>query len=700
MRPDASAFGAFLAQASRRVAVATVAQGAAVGLILATLLFIAGWPARGLSGTLVGLALTGAGVAGALIVSRGRRREIAHLVERRAPVCRNLVVTAAELPGRTGVAEHIASVVYDQATRVTKTLDLPALFPTRNAIAATAVAAGLWVVVLANPSAARAVRGASSSSATGVDATIDAVEVTVTPPAYAGQPTKTLRDPSRIEALVGSRIRVTTRARAAGVVLETLQSKDTMASSGAGQFAADLAATTDGYISIQALPSAPSPQRPIASSPHRLIGLSVISDDPARVRITAPARDLVLPNARQTIDVTIEASDDIGLASLRLRYTKVSGSGERFTFTEGEVPITVTRTDARSWRARASWRLDSLALDPGDMVVYRAVAADHRPGATPTESDAFIAEVPTPGGQAAPGFAVDPEQERYAVSQQMVIIKTERLAARRSAMTGEAYATAAQEIAAEQRKVRAEFVFMMGGELSDVPDETSDMTEINEEAEAAGEDDLLAGRAANQGRLALLRAIRYMSRAATALTSAQLTPALTHERAALVQLERAFARTRIILRALTERERLDLSRRLTGGLADAARSARPRAEAPAEPRALELRRSLAGIASLTNVRGYTANDAGRTALLAENVLRVDPRDTTLHAVAALLTSASGAMQRSANDDARTLLDRAATALAGALRSDLPAGPRRGDAIDIHRLGGALTDALRTSRGGR
>src|SRR5262249_47359362 len=160
---------------------------------------------------------------------------------------------------------------------------------------------------------------------------------------------------------------------------------------------------------------------------------------------------------------------------------------------------------------------------------------------------------------------------------------TERLAARKPQMSPEEFATSAAEIAAEQRKVRAEFVFMMGGELADASDALN-MTEINEEAEANGEDDILAGHNANQGRLALVRAIRSMSRAATSLTSADLPGALPHERAALSQLERAFSHARIILRALTERERLDLTRRLTGVLTDASRDSRPRAEPEAEPR--------------------------------------------------------------------------------------------------------------------
>jgi hypothetical protein len=329
------------------------------------------------------------------------------------------------------------------------------------------------------------------------------------------------------------------------------------------------------------------------------------------------------------------------------------------------------------------------------MVVYRAVATDHRPGAAPSESDSFIAEVLAPGGNAAAGFDVDPEQERYAVSQQMVILKTERLAARKAQMPAADFATASAEIAAEQRKVRAEFVFMMGGELADAPD-IANMTDINEEAEAAGEDDILAGRNANQGRVALLRAIRSMSRAATSLTTADVGAALPHERAALTQLERAFSHARILLRALTERERLDLTRRLTGVLTDASRDQRPAAEPSAEPRVIALRRALADVSALSSDSGLEPRGPSD---LATRVLRIDPSSRDLQQVAERLGEVSSALVRGRTSDARRLLDQTATSIATFLRSSLPDAPRTRSA-DLDALSSALGDALRKPGGAR
>ncbi|MEP6494599.1 MAG: hypothetical protein ABJF01_18080 [bacterium] len=692
--PDASALRAFLARVSRRLAWTTAAEGAAAGLVVALVLVMAGWPSRGAPAKAIAAAasLAAAGMFVRWLFMRGRGERVALIVERRAPQCRNLVVTADELTMSNTVVDHIAVLVFSQTARLVNGLDLAALFPLRNSLIALALSTGLWTLAVARATTSEAEsRGGGGGSSRAALAAISAIDVTVIPPAYTGKHVESMVDPARIEALVGSRVRLTVHARAAGVSMESIHTRDSLVASSSGTFEGELIADADGYVAIE----------PRSADGHagvrRLIGISVLPDNAPRVRITAPARDLFLRDAHQTIDIAVDASDDLRLASLRLRFTKVSGSGERFTFTEGEVPMDIVRTNERMWKGHTTWRLDALGLSPGDMVVYRAVAADYRPGATPGESDSFIAEILLPGGDAAAGFALDPEQERYAVSQQMVILKTERLSARRAATSADAFTTAAQELAAEQRKVRAEFVFMMGGELADAPDLSGSLTDINEEAEAEGESDLLAGRMANQGRVALLRAIRSMSRAAASLTTADLGPALTHERAALAQLERAFSRTRIILRALTERERLDLTRRLTGVLTDAARDVHPAVDAQPSARVLGLRRTLAGIAALAGASPFTADAPAQTAALAESVLRVDASSKPLQDAAALLNNAGDAIAHGRSVDARALLDRAATGIAASLRGDLADAPAAALPADVNRLNGALNDALRHPR---
>src|SRR5207244_2444646 len=151
-----------------------------------------------------------------------------------------------------------------------------------------------------------------------------------------------------------------------------------------------------------------------------------------------------------------------------------------------------------------------------------------------------------------------PEQEtRYALSQQMLIVKTGRLANRRRALSAEEFNEASVNLAVEQRMIRAEFVFMLGGEVED------------EEVEAERSVELQAGRLQNRGQLDLRAATVAMSRAEKLLTAADTAGALVAEREAVAALQRAFSRDRYILRALATRAQLDLQRRLTGNLATA-----------------------------------------------------------------------------------------------------------------------------------
>ena len=64
---------------------------------------------------------------------------------------------------------------------------------------------------------------------------------------------------------------------------------------------------------------------------RRFIPVTMIPDHAPTVRVEDPGHDLVVADANRTIAIRAAASDDIGLRSLEIRYTKVSGSGEQFT---------------------------------------------------------------------------------------------------------------------------------------------------------------------------------------------------------------------------------------------------------------------------------------------------------------------------------------------------------------------------------
>jgi hypothetical protein len=674
--PERATFADWLVRVQRRLRLLAAVRGAAWGLLAAALARLAGGDGQSvLMVAAVTAALVAIGAAGAVLLAT--RVHVASLVEHRAPASRNLVFTAAELiAGQHRTSPPVSSRVLADASAFASRLDLSQIIPARGAVASAAIAAILWIstsAVLAGGWWTRtSAAGPSSASA----ATVSGIDVTITPPGYTGRPVERLHDPVRITAFAGSRLDVTVIADAAAVTVETIDRTQALGQQDGRAFVVTLLADADGFLAF-----APTAANGSAGA-RRLIGLSVTPDRPPAVRITDPGKDMLLTSGVRTLSVGVEADDDLALASLKLRYTRVAGSGETFTFTEGDVPVVVAQTNDRAWTARASWPLGALALEPGDMLIYRGVATDRRPGAPAAESNAFIVEIAAPGAVPSEGFGIDDRQDKYAISQQMVILNTERLLARRPSMTPADYQREAEGIAAEQRQVRAEFVFMMGGELADFG---LDSTTLNEEVEAAGESDLAAGRMANQGRADLIRAIRSMSRAAARLADPDLARALPIEKEALTFLQRAFSRSRYILRTLSERERLDLSRRLTGTLAALDRETRPAALPPPSPRVAAIRRVLADLGALSADANRGAPDvAARATALAEQVLRIDPSSPPLRDVATAIAQASW--------------DRAATALAAIARAELPAEPARGANPRLDALAGALADALRRAGG--
>jgi hypothetical protein len=681
--PDAAHLERFIGRVRTRLLVLRAIEGASIGCVTAALTAAAG-PRNSI--LLASIVVFGA----ALRVALGdewrfkwwrSRTGLARRVERRTAVGRNLVVTATELLESRQVAGYVHRMVLAGASRVTARLDPATLFPSRRAL--SALAAGLVVLAASMLRSTAAESSTVESTRPTGPASVSEVEVVVTPPGYTGLATERLVNPSRVDALANSRIDVRVSANAGSVRLETIGGTLAMRPAEGG-FVATLTAESHGYLAVEPRDSAGN------SGQRYLIGLVVTADRSPRVMLTSPGRDLFFSTVPATLPVSIAAEDDLGVASLRLRFTAVSGSGERFTFTEREVPLALSRVNPRAWTATGTWQLSELGLSPGDLVVYRAVATDRRPGSLPVESESYVIEVVTPGAIAAEGFAADDQRDRYAVSQQMVILKTERLIARRAALPADSIVRESRLLAAEQRQVRAEFVFMMGGEIEDAALETAGTLELDEVAEAEAEGDLLAGRLQNQGRQDMTRAIRAMSRASTALTEAGLDQALRDERVALENLMRAFSRTRFILRALTQRERIDLDRRLGGALELTAGLSGPVASAAVPEQVVRLRRLLANIAALATDSGSASAD--RASLGALALLRANPASDTLRSVAARIEAVATQVRSRQVSGLRLRVDSLLGDVARLATGSLPVAPRRAGTLQGGQLAGALRDA--------
>ena len=542
----------------------------------------------------------------------------------------NLVVTTVDLHERPrAVAHGIRDEIARQASARVAGLDVTRVVPLGQPLAvAMAVALGAAVLVAMgslgslDPLGPRDGWRAPSVFDARVQAStpgIDDVTVQVVPPAYLERPSETLTDPVQITVVAGSRVRLMVASAAEGVAAELAGLPSLALSRGRDGFAGEWLADRSTAVAI----------RPAGGVGRdtKFLSVIVVPDASPVVRVPTPGKDVAITGTKGRIAIEVDAQDDLGLASLVVRFTKASGGGESLTFTEGEVPLDISRPDSKHWRGRAEWILDGLDLSDGDVLVYRAIARDRNPNGSPVQSEPYLVEVGRLAGALGSGFALPAEEKKYAISQQMVIYKTEQLIASvkgkslPSRSLGEGWMEQNQLLAIEQRMVRAEVVFLGGGEVQD------------EVEEAAQSDEVTEGRLANTGRAEMLRAINFMSQAEALLTGGNAPGALVREREALKSLERAFDRRRYFLRTLPDRSRIDVTRRLTGNLKDARSWTRDRLALEA-PVGLEQQRVL------MRDLAAAANGGDVDAALAARVAALDPAEHALQQAAVALARAT------------------------------------------------------------
>jgi hypothetical protein len=607
MSDDGRAFGHALVPVIRRVWIADVLTAAGIAFAVAAIGIASGW-------TWVGVGLGAAGAAVMLWRGRGARntREAARLIERARPDCRNVVITAEELrryPRRA--APWMAARILTTARTLAEAGSPADVVPLARPIVMFVVLMSASVLIIggARHRASDTVRDALSrlSQAGAVRAAaVLKIVVTVTPPAYTGLSPREQTNPDRIEATEGSGVRLVVTGPADTWTVRFGTRPVTVTRRGQST-TAEVIVSESGYFAIE-------PVEKPSGSERRLLPVAVTPDRVPNVRIDAPGRDLMLPDARSTVPLRATASDDFGLQAFELRYTKVSGTGEQFEFEEGSLPLGVSRESEVLWKGSGDIAVAALALEPGDALVYRVIARDRRPGETGfASSDTFFIEIAGPGQVALEGFEMPPDQERYALSQQMIVLKIQRLRLREHRLGRAALEQATAAIAVEQRAVRSNFIFLMGGHVED------------EEEEAERSSEIAEGRLQSSARKDINAAIDYMSRAEQGLAAANTGAALPPARAAVEALQRAFGRARYILRSAPVRSRIDPARRLTGELSAADDWRRELPPATLDRQTREARALLSQVLELAStLRAGTRIERGAFTALAERALAIDP----------------------------------------------------------------------------
>ena len=402
------------------------------------------------------------------------------------------------------------------------------------------------------------------------------VVVRVVPPEYSGiasSAQEEIDDPASVHALVGSRLTIEGRSTDDSLSAVT---------AAVGDHDARITINGDRWRLVFTMPAAATTVRLRAGVHQRLLVVEPVMDSIPIVTLTLPVRDSIYRRPSGSVRLTAELSDDLGLASGAFEYIISSGSGENFTFKSGTL-------GAASFYGKAgalglTVRLDSLGLQPGDILHLRAVARDRNnisgPGVGASETRtlriARADEYDSVDVDAAP----PPEPEKNALSQRMILMMTEALEKRRLKLNRSALLGESQSIAAEQTRLRkrvGQIIFARLGEDNGAEESDTQSKPLNTDSLlAAAERANTAKTGTEQEQQGdetpvvainkpLLTAYNHMWQAASFLELGEPSAAVPEMKKALDALQVARAAERIYLRGKTRLVVVDIERvRLLG----------------------------------------------------------------------------------------------------------------------------------------
>lgn len=588
---------------------------------------------------------------------------VALWIEERFPTLEYALVTAVELEDSAFV-ETNATTSTDRWSRAATRRALRAL----GAPIAVVAAGALIVLILPSGAVARVRSPRAGDSlerpVIGKRASrITPLVAEVTPPAYSGEKSQAIDEPNDIRALTGSVLTLRGRGTGAGVV---------------GRVGTDtIAATTRGdrWSITFPVPPRPTAVRLADGSYERIIAVEPIADDPPSVTLTTPVHDSVLRVAKGRIGLSADVSDDFGIAGAAFEYIVSSGEGETFKFRSGT--LGAVKPNAKRSSITSSLLLDSLSLNPGDIVHLRAVARDANnvsgPGVGVSETRAIRIARADEYDSVAVDAAPPSDADKSVISERMLIMLAEALEQKRPTLKRAALVGESHAIAIDQKKLRrtvGEIVFTrLGGDPSgeehsddDSPARAKTMEELLARADSAtnrssdpidfagGESPVVATNKP------LLEAYNAMWDAGTELEIGEPRRALPHMRRALAAIQKARQAERVYLRGAPPRVVIDINKaRLKGKDKGSASARRALASLDSASRARANR--------LTRIVELSAHEAP-AAIDSLLLLRIDALGAE-PAFAAALSDAIAAMRGGKSDAAASALGRARRSLAGA-----------------------------------
>jgi hypothetical protein len=401
-------------------------------------------------------ALLCAGAGGAAFVLWGGRHvrsltRVALLIEERVPALRFALVTAMGAAGEPGAEAlerrvHVVNPSGALFVPITRALLIPAALLAVLLVALGAAPRGALERVL-RPRAGDlllqpAVRTLLSNR-------LGSIAVKLEAPAYARRSPIILENPSSVRGLIGSRI--TTRGRGAAL------GEDGSLSAALGDSIWKMSVLGDTWSVTTTMPAKASALRLTDRRHDRLLVLEPVIDEPPEVKLRTPERDSTYAEAKGTLLLSAELRDDVGLARAHFELLHTTGGGEGFQTTRTIAGASLLRSRITA-TIRATVRLDTMGLGPGDVLNVRAIAWDENnvTGPGKGESDTRTIRIldPTVKDSVNVNPAVAAALDTSILSQRMLIMRADSLAARKSSMAADDFVVKALDLGVRQGDLR------------------------------------------------------------------------------------------------------------------------------------------------------------------------------------------------------------------------------------------------------
>jgi len=350
----------------------------------------------------------------------------------------------------------------------------------------------------------------------------DKIDVTYHFPAYSGMKSQTVENEGDLSALRGTRIEMAVRVNKPAAAARLLfDDRSSLALNPAGDqvFNGSFTLQRTGSYAVQL---SDAEGRFYAAS--RQYDMEAIEDQPPRVTITKPLRDLRATSVEEVFS-EVYTEDDIGIQQVELRFS-VNGAAERMIDLYHGAPPERAVTSAHTFF------LEEFGLQPGDLIAYYARVADNNDVSGPglASSDIYFIQIrpfehkytqsqqgARPGGEG--GGEGEGGMDSLSRQQKDIIAATFKLVRDKSVMDPKEYADGLNALALVQSRLQAQ--------VQGIIDRL-----VRRGADAADED---FARMTEY----LRAAVAEMQQAAVALGAQRPEDALPDEQKALQQLLRA-----------------------------------------------------------------------------------------------------------------------------------------------------------------